>query len=177
MTQSVAPTFDGVRTVPSPEVTDLILEMLQLVPSDNVMEIGTGSGYQTQRFAETGATIHSIELEPWIDSTVLTGGCVFLHHGDGANGIGGYGPFNAIVATCGVENIPKAWLDQLAEDGRLVAPVGDSRSQRLTLFRKEDGEIVPKRVGAYVRFQMLRETPPVKPTKPIYKARPDYGNV
>lgn len=166
-------TFDGARTIPSAEVTDLMLELLALKPEDRLMEIGTGSGYQTKRFAETGALVHSIELEPFIDSTKITGGCVYLHHGNAVVGLPGYPPFTAVVATCGVEQIPHPWVDQLAEGGRLVAPVGDERSQRLTLFVKEEGMLVPKRVAAYVRFQMLRELPPAKPVKPVYKVRPD----
>jgi protein-L-isoaspartate(D-aspartate) O-methyltransferase len=142
-----------------------MLQMLALTPSDTVMEIGTGSGFQTKQLAETGATIHSIELEPWIDSTVITGGCVYLHRGDGSKGIDGYGPFTAIVATCGVEQIPHEWVEQLGEGGRLVAPIGDARSQRLTLFHKQGFELVPVRIGAYVRFQMMRDKPGVKPPK------------
>src|SRR5437016_13020522 len=103
---SIAPTFDGARTIPSPEVTDLMLELLQLTPRDKVMEIGTGSGYQTQRFADSGAEVHSVELEPWIDTTVLTGGCGYLYHRDGLLGLPGISPFTGIVPPCGVEQIP-----------------------------------------------------------------------
>lgn len=157
--------FDGVRAIPNERVTDLMLEMLDLKPSDKLMEIGTGSGYQTRRFAETGCEIHSIEIEPWIDTTVVTGECVYLHFGNGARGIDGCGPYTAIVATCGVESIPDEWVRQLAEDGRLLAPIGDSKCQKLTLFRKKDGLIDPERVGAYVRFQMLRDKPTPKPPR------------
>lgn len=162
---ALAPTFDGARAIPSPAVTDIMLSLLDLKPSDKLMEVGTGSGYQTKRFAETGAEIHTIEIEPWIDTTVVTGECVYLHFGDGKRGIDGYGPYTAIVATCGVEQIPDAWNVQLAEDGRLVAPVGDKACQRLTLFRKKGLELVPERIGAYVRFQMLRDKPTPKPPR------------
>lgn len=162
---SLAPTFDGRRTIPSPECRKLILEALQLGPSDKVLEIGTGSGTMTSEFGATGAEVHSIELEPWVDSTVITGECVFLHTGDGKNGIPDQAPFTAIVATCGVENIPRVWTEQLAANGRLVAPIGNAESQRLTLFRKVDGEIRPERVCAYTRFSMMKERPSPKPPK------------
>lgn len=165
---TLAPTFDGRRTVPSSEVTKVMLELLALTRDDKVLEIGTGSGYQTQELAKTGAEIHSIELEPWVDSTKIVGECVFLHSGDGKHGLEQEAPFSAIVASCGVEQIPDAWAKQLGDKGRLVAPVGDAESQRLTLFKKLLGELFPVRVAAYVRFQMLRQPPPVKPVKPHY---------
>lgn len=152
----IAPTFDGRRTVPSPEVTRLMLEMLDLKPGDKVLEIGTGSGYQTQELAKTGAEVHSIELEPWVDPTQIIGDCVYLHSGDGSIGIEHEAPFTAIVASCGVERIPDEWRKQLSDSGRMVAPVGDQAAQRLTLFAKQGSELIPTRIAAYVRFQMMR---------------------
>lgn len=161
-------TFDGRRTIPSAEVTRIMLELLELEAGDKVLEIGTGSASQTQEFAKTGAEVHSIELEPWVDPTQVTGDCVYLHTGDGARGLYTEAPFTAIVATCGVEQIPSSWRAQLSEGGRLVAPVGDVMAQRLTKFVKFEGSLVPVRVGAYVRFQMLREMPLRKEMKPVY---------
>lgn len=169
---AIAPTFDGKRTIPSAEVTNLMLDMLELTYRDKLLEIGTGSGYQTNVFAETGAEIHSIELEPWVDSTKITGDYVFLHSGDGKKGLPEHAPFTAIVATCGVEEIPRAWEEQLSDNGRMVVPIGDSGSQRLCLFQKRrDGGLVPIRVAAYVRFSMMREKP--QPNPPKYQP---YGN-
>jgi protein-L-isoaspartate(D-aspartate) O-methyltransferase len=162
---SLAPTFDGRRTVPSPEVRKLVLELLNLGPQDKVLEIGTGSGTMTQDFADTGAEVHSIELEPWVDTTQILGDCVYLHTGDGARGLSQFAPFTAIVATCGVEEIPRAWAEQLADKAKLVVPVGGSTSQRLTLFRKEGLELIPERVAAYVRFSMMREKHSPKPPR------------
>lgn len=163
---AIAPTFDGRRTIPSPECRALIRQMLNLGPKDKVLEIGTGSGTQTNEFAATGAEVHSIELEPWVDSTVITGDCVFLHTGDGINGLPNQAPFTAIVATCGVADIPRAWGEQLAAGGKLVVPIGDAASQRLTLFSKSThGELVPQRICAYTRFSMMKERPSPKPPK------------
>jgi protein-L-isoaspartate(D-aspartate) O-methyltransferase len=159
------PIFDGKRTVPSPRCRCLILEMLKLTDADKVLEIGTGSGTQTHDMAQTGAMVHSIELEPWIDVTIPVGDCVYLHSGDGFKGLPERAPFTAIVATCGIEQIPKAWEDQLADGGRLLAPIGDASNQRLTLFRKHGTDLIPERIAAYVRFQMLRDKPVPKPPK------------
>lgn len=166
---ALVPTFDGKRTIPSVAVTTLMMSLLNLTPADKMLEIGTGSGTQTAMWASSGATIHSVELEPWIDSTKVTGDYIFLHAGDGSDGLPGEGPFTAIAACCGIEQIPRAWNEQLSEGGRLVAPIGDSGCQKLTLFRKRKGELVPERIGAYVRFQMLRNPP--KPGKIPYQVK------
>ncbi len=162
---TIAPTFDGKRTIPSPECRALIRQILNLGPQDKVLEIGTGSGTMTSEFGATGAEVHSIELEPWVDSTKITGECVFLHTGDGKHGLPNHGPFTVVIATCGVEEIPKAWVEQLCPEGRLVAPIGDSASQRLVYFRRQGSEIAPERVLAYVRFSMMKERPSPKPPK------------
>lgn len=162
---AIAPTFDGRRTIPSPECRALIRQMLNLGPKDKVLEIGTGSGTQTNEFAATGAEVHSIELEPWVDSTQIIGDCVYLHTGDGINGLPAFQPFTAVVVTCAVEDIPRAWIQQLCDGGKLVVPIGDSTSQRLTLFRKQGDELIPERVCAYVRFSMMKERPSPKPPK------------
>jgi protein-L-isoaspartate(D-aspartate) O-methyltransferase len=139
--------------------------MLALGPKDKVLEIGTGSGTMTSEFGATGAEVHSIELEPWVDSTKITGEYVFLHTGDGIHGLPKQAPFTAIVATAGISEIPRAWVEQLADGGRLVAPIGDSSSQRLTVFEKRASELIPRRVAAYCRFSMMRERPSPKPSK------------
>jgi len=164
---SLIPTFDGKRTIPSLACRVLIMDLLKLDSSDKVLEIGTGSGTQTHDLKQTGAIVHSIELEPWIDTTITEGECVSLHAGDGLKGLPDYAPFTAIVATCGVSEIPQSWAAQLSDGGRLVVPIGDVRSQRLTLFRKHGSELIPERIGAYVRFQMYRE--PDKPRPPKYQ--------
>lgn len=161
--------FDGRRAIPSPKVTQLMAEMLDLRREDKLLEIGTGSGYQTSEWATSGCEVHSVELEPWVDPTVIVGECVFLHAGDGKDGLPNEAPFTAIVATCGVEEIPRAWLEQLLDGGRMVAPLGDIHGQRLTLFLKDGTGLVPLRVGGYVRFQMLRERPVIKEVKPVYR--------
>lgn len=141
-----------------------MLSMLALTPSDKVLEIGTGSGFQTRFIAESGAEVHSVELEPWLTEVSNEGSTsVYLHQGDGKQGLAHEQPFTAIMATCGVEFIPQAWIDQLAEKGRLVAPVGDVKCQSLVLFHKQAGELIPKRTAAAVKFQMLREPPAPKP--------------
>jgi protein-L-isoaspartate(D-aspartate) O-methyltransferase len=149
---------DG-RTVPSPEVTHIMGEMLRLTPADKLLEIGTGSASQTAEWAKSGCEVHTIELqpvtEPW--QVYLGKDQVYAHIGDGKRGLPQEAPFSAIVATCGIEAIPDAWKDQLKPSGRMVVPIGTSSCQRLTLFEKdEDGRFIPQRIAGYVRFSMMR---------------------
>lgn len=157
------------RTVTPPEVVELIVREAKIVSSDKVLEIGTGSGEGTEILARTGAEIHTIELEPYVELTKDMGGAVYLHSGDGLLGLEQEAPFTVIVATCGVEKIPLAWINQLAEAGRLVAPVGNVDCQKLTLFTKTMYELIPQRILAYVRFLMAKKPIGNQITKPVYK--------
>lgn len=146
------------RAIPSPEVTKLMYSLLSLGPSDKLLEIGTGSASQTQEWAKSGCELHTVELEPVVDPERLgSHGLeqVYAHLGDGKKGLPQEAPFTAIVATCGVKSIPESWIEQLSPEGRLVAPIGNAEAQKLTLFRKSNGSLVPQRVAAYTRFQMM----------------------
>lgn len=143
-----------VIAIPSDRCTEIMLEMLELGPDDVLMEIGTGSGTQTEAFASCCKEVHSIELKPVCDPSRL-GNSVYLVAGDGRRGIPESAPFHAIVCTCGVSDLPRAWSDQLAEGGRMVVPVGTADSQKLTKFVKRNGILEAERIGAYVRFMMM----------------------
>jgi protein-L-isoaspartate(D-aspartate) O-methyltransferase len=152
--------FSDGRTVPSPEVTKLMYGMLELGPKDKLLEIGTGSASQTAEWAKSGCEIHTIELKPVIDPADLKLhglAQVYAHLGDGKAGLPQEAPFSAIVATCGVQEIPEAWKAQLSTDGRMVIPLGTPEVQKLTLIRKtEAGEFIPQRIAAYTRFSMMK---------------------
>ena len=132
-----------------------MLELMQLKPTDKLLEIGTGSGYQTEIWSKYCKEIHSIELKRMCDPARLTN-AVYLHEGDGAKGIPGEAPFDCIVATCGVRNIPDQWEAQLSEnEGRLVVPIGSPDSQRLTLYIKSGKQLRAEKIAAYCRFMMM----------------------
>jgi len=148
---------DGeVTAIPSRRVTELMLELLDLKRGQKLLEIGTGSYNQTAAWAQTGAEVHTIELRAERYADYL-GDSVYFHSGDGARGLPGEPPFDAIVVTCGVETIPPAWKEQLKEGGRLVVPFGRPECQKLTLFMKKNGILGACKIAGYVRFQMMRE--------------------
>jgi protein-L-isoaspartate(D-aspartate) O-methyltransferase len=157
MSAAVQTFGDPPRAIPSKEVTRLMLEMLQLKPTDKLMEIGTGSASQTGIWSEHCKEVHTVELKAFNRCDSL-GNHVFFREGDGKDGIPAEAPFDAIVVTCGTEQVFPAWREQLAEGGRLVAPIGKADIQRLTLFSKMAGIVLPVKVGGYVRFQMMEKT-------------------
>lgn len=145
--------------VPSLAMTKVMIDMLEPKRDDILMEIGTGTGSQTRIWQRYFKEVHSVELkqEYHIAENQPLGPHVYLSYGDGAKGLPDAAPFDAIVATCGVSDIPQPWIDQLADGGRIVAPVGTAQVQKLTLFRKLGGHLIPIRVGAYTRFIMLEK--------------------
>lgn len=147
---------DGERTraIPPARVSEIMLELLQLKPTDKLMEIGTGSCTQTAIWAAHAKEVHTVELHTFNRCEDL-GNHVFYREADGRDGIPSEAPFDAIVCTCGVTEIPEAWRNQLAEGGRMVVPIGAGDLQRLALFMKLHGVLGAVKIGGYVRFSMM----------------------
>lgn len=129
------------QTISQPYIVAVMTEHLALQGSERVLEIGTGSGYQTAVLAELADRVFSIEIvEPLArraraDLERLGYRNVELRHGDGYRGWPEEAPFDAIIVTAAPDHVPPALVDQLALGGRLVLPVG-RRWQELRLVRK-----------------------------------------
>lgn len=130
------------QTISQPSIQALYLELLDLRPSERVLEIGTGSGYQTALLARRAEHVYSVERirELSVRARATLEGLGFrnvaLLVGDGSVGWSRYAPFDAIVVTAGAPSVPEALVDQLAEGGRLLAPVGTRDEQRLVRVRR-----------------------------------------
>lgn len=116
-------------------------------PLKRVLEVGTGSGYQTTVLAQLVERVYSVErIRPLQDKArerlrLLGVNNVHLKHADGGFGWAEKGPFDGILSTAAPEQVPEELIGQLNEGGRLVIPVGDNRSQNLVLVEKHDNEI------------------------------------
>jgi protein-L-isoaspartate(D-aspartate) O-methyltransferase len=136
------------QTLSQPYIVAIMLEVLNLDPSDVVLEVGTGSGYQTALLSKLVGRVCSVErhasLARAAQATLARLGCanVEVFVGDGSRGLAERAPFDVIVVSAAAPQIPPPLLEQLREGGRMVIPVGPARAQQLQLVRKQGGQPV-----------------------------------
>jgi len=134
------------QTISQPYIVALMLDLLQLEASSNVLEIGTGSGYQTALLTQLAAHVYSVERHPELarqaaDTLSRLGLTNFtVVTGDGSRGLAEYAPFDAIVVSAAASQVPPALFEQLREGGRMIIPVGPPEAQELRLVRKQAGK-------------------------------------
>lgn len=132
------------QTASQPSLQALYLQTLKLQPREKVLEIGTGSGYQTALLAQIAGNVYSIErvrelsvrARAALDQLRIAN--VALLVGDGTIGWSKYAPYDAILVTAGAPAPPPALLDQLAPGGRMLIPVGGRELQTLRLYRRTE---------------------------------------
>lgn len=135
------------QTISQPYIVARMLESLALKPSDRVLEVGTGSGYLTALLAELAAQVVSVERHASLAGAAtellsrMGYSNVRVIVGDGSHGFAGSAPYDAIIVSAAAPQVPQALLDQLAEGGRMMIPVGASDSQQLQFIRMENGEL------------------------------------
>ncbi|MBR9990285.1 MAG: protein-L-isoaspartate(D-aspartate) O-methyltransferase [Gemmatimonadetes bacterium] len=130
------------QTASQPSLQALYLQVLEIQPHQKVLEIGTGSGYQTALLGHLAGHVYSVERIRELSArarTVLDDlrfSNIALLVGDGTIGWSRFAPYDAILVAAASPDVPQALLDQLAEGGRMLIPLGDRMEQTLTLFEK-----------------------------------------
>lgn len=154
------------QTISQPYIVALMTDLLDLKTSDRVLEIGTGSGYQSAVLAEVAGRVYSVETVKTLAETAtrrlksLGYDTIEVRHGDGYQGWPEQAPFDAIMVTAAPERIPKTLLEQLKVGGRIVVPVGRQNSaQILKLGVKEDDGSVRFRSTLPVTFVPMVKVP------------------
>lgn len=148
------------QTISQPFIVAYMTEALALTGTEKVLEIGTGSGYQTAILARCAGEVYTIErIEALLDEakellTSLGFENIHYHLGDGKMGFEASAPFDAVLVTASANDIPDALLEQLKDGGRLVMPVGDDAAQELVRVKRTDGAYVQEHLGG-VRFVRL----------------------
>ncbi len=133
------------QTISQPYMVARMLEAVALSPTDRVLEVGTGSGYVTALLAELVAQVFSVERHPALADAArglllrLGYTSVRVLVGDGSRGFAEGSPYDAIIVSAAAVEVPPALLEQLAESGRMIIPVGPADSQQLQLIRMENG--------------------------------------
>lgn len=150
------------QTISQPYTVAFQTELLQIKPNDKILEIGTGSGYQTAVLLHLKAKVYTIERQQELFKktklffTKMNYRPKKVVFGDGYKGLPDDAPFDGIIVTAGAPKVPKALMSQLKVGGKLVIPVGVD-SQTMTLFtRKSEKEFEKQELGAF-RFVPLLE--------------------
>ena len=149
------------QTISQPYIVALMTELLELEPTDRVLEVGTGSGYQAAVLGELAAEVHTVEVIPELArraEKTLTGlgyTHIHVHIGDGSPGWPEAAPYNRILVAAAAPEVPQPLLDQLAEGGRLVIPVGSRSVQQLEVWQRT-GDAFNRQVNLAVCFVPLR---------------------
>jgi len=150
------------QTISQPFIVALMTETLQLRGDEKVLEIGTGSGYQTAILARLTRIVYSAEVEPELSAVAverlarlgITNATLAV--GNGVEIFRNEAPFDAILSAAAPEHLPEELIDQLADGGRCIIPVGAADLQHLWLIERHHGHVARKRLEA-VRFVPLRE--------------------
>lgn len=129
------------QTISQPYTVAFQTELLDVKPQEKVLEIGTGSGYQTAVLLEMGAKVYTIERqhELYVKAKTLLEKLNYTPHffyGDGYQGKPTYGPYHKILVTAGAPEIPTKLIEQLVVGGKMVIPVGDGTGQNMMLIEK-----------------------------------------
>ena len=150
------------QTISSVYTVAFQTQLLNLVPGEKVLEIGTGSGYQTAVLTQCDVEVYSVERHRSLYKTAKTllsqlNYRANLFHGDGYLGLSQIAPFDKILVTCGAVEVPSLLLEQLKLGGEMVIPIG-FKNQIMTVFSKDlDGNIKKKEYHNFQFVPMLRD--------------------
>jgi protein-L-isoaspartate(D-aspartate) O-methyltransferase len=149
------------KTISQPFIAALMIDLLAPEVHEEVLEVGTGLGYQAALLAELAAQVWSVEIVEEFVSEAKARlrhlGCanVEVRVGDGSKGWAEHAPFDKILVTAAAERVPKALVDQLKPGGRMVLPVGPPEAQELTVVEKDMSGEIKTRAVIPVRFTQL----------------------
>lgn len=148
------------QTISQPYTVAFQTELLDVQKHQKVLEIGTGSGYQTAVLLELGTRVYTIERQKELYQTAMEilrslGYKPSFYYGDGYEGLPTFAPFDRILVTAGATEIPEKLLTQLTVGGKMVIPVGDRFGQKMILVEKESEDNYKESVHGYFAFVPL----------------------
>ncbi|AIG30657.1 protein-L-isoaspartate(D-aspartate) O-methyltransferase [Flavobacterium psychrophilum] len=151
------------QTISQPYTVAFQTELLEVKKGDKVLEIGTGSGYQTAVLCMVGAVVYSVERQNELfkkTSLLLPKLGIRAKHlsfGDGYKGLPNYAPFDSIIVTAGAPEIPKALMAQLKIGGKLVIPVGENSQIMTLIIRKDETQFEKHEFGDFKFVPLLED--------------------
>lgn len=147
--------IDCNQTISQPFTVAFMCESAELKPTDKVLEIGTGSGYGAAVLSRLAAEVHTVECIPKLATSArdrlrrLKYDNVTVHLADGSLGLPTEAPFDAILVTAAAPVLPQPYVEQLADSGRIVIPLGRGSNQSMFVFRKRGRELDSTKLGAF----------------------------
>jgi protein-L-isoaspartate(D-aspartate) O-methyltransferase len=160
------------QTISPPFVVAYMTEQVDPQPTDRVLEIGTGSGYQAAVLSPLALEVYTIEIVPRLGRRAertlkrLNYKNVNVRIGDGFQGWPENAPFDKIIVTCSPESVPKPLVDQLREGGQMIIPVGERYQQNLYRMTKRKGELIREPLQATLFVPMTGEAEAARRVKP-----------
>jgi len=151
------------QTISQPYIVAYMTEAAEISPTDKVLEIGTGSGYQAAILGEVAREVYTIEIIPELAESArsilaeLGYANVHVKAGNGYLGWPEHAPFDAIVVTAAPDQVPQALVDQLAVGGRMVIPVGSANQDMMIIERTKSGVVERRTIP--VRFVPMTGKP------------------
>lgn len=130
------------QTISQPYTVAIQTQLLEVVPGEKILEIGTGSGYQAAILAQMGADVYTVEVikELYDKSKLLIrqlGYRIRQFHGDGTKGLPAFSPFDKVLVTAGAPSVPELLISQLRIGGKMVCPIGSFHEQRMIRITKQ----------------------------------------
>ena len=160
------------QTISPPFIVAYMTETIDPQPTDKVLEIGTGSGYQAAVLGELAKEVYSIEIVEPLGKAAglrlkdLGYDNVFTKVGDGYLGWPEHAPFDKIIVTCSPEKVPAPLIEQLREGGRMIIPLGERYQQVFHLFEKKDGKLIQKKLIPTLFVPMTGKSEESREVKP-----------
>lgn len=155
------------QTISQPYIVALMTQLLELKGDERVLEVGAGSGYQAAILSLLARDVFTVERIPQLAEKArqrlseLGYHNVHIRIGDGYEGWPEHAPYDAIIVTCAADEVPPPLVEQLADGGRLVIPVGGSEwSQRLMLLRRRGADVEQREVASVVFVPLVRGVAP-----------------
>lgn len=151
------------QTISHPYTVAFQSQLLDIQPGDKILEIGTGSGYQTAVLLEMGAKVFTVERQKELFDVTkvllkkLNYNPSYIGFGDGYKGLPMYGPFDKIIVTAGAPFIPNPLLKQLKVHGTLIIPIGIKEQEMTTVFRVSETEFEKLEFGSFKFVPMLED--------------------